>query len=277
MVDRNSGVDAVELKVHLEDVDLAGEDEAPSPLKSPLRPASSQRRSEGADEGLFPLESPLRPASSKRRSDGADEAPPLPGVFMYVGEEGDLCRIDPVSGVSPKKRPCGPTVAMCGDTGEWAVFTADGGRIPVSKAMSRFEQLQREVVAAAKAAGPAPGLPRRPSCEDKLDALSDGTSSRLDEDFLAPDGTPSRLEEDFLAPLVLLEVSLDSKSSLRNTRSELNLKAGDLDEVLSNFFDGIYASSTDDDSSTASQGRSSPSSSETASHERSSPSSSESC
>lgn len=105
----------------------------------------------------------------------------LQGVVMVVDAEG---RLRPVNdGVLPAKRPRGPTVGL-GQTGEWSVwhdtfsrplcpcprlahrhtklpgnghtmrpqvYTCCGGRVPVSKAMRRYEELHREVADAARA------------------------------------------------------------------------------------------------------------------------------
>jgi len=117
----------------------------------------------------------------------------LKGVVMLVNEEGSVCHVDAESGVIPK-RPCGPTVGMCGTTGEWSVITGDGGRIPVARAMSRFEQLQREVVEAAHAQRAAEGGAERTASLESLDrfmSLDDPLDDSLPHD---PKLRPADLE-----------------------------------------------------------------------------------
>lgn len=108
----------------------------------------------------------------------------LKGVVMLVNEEGSVCHVDAESGVIPK-RPCGPTVGMCGTTGEWSVITGDGGRIPVARAMSRFEQLQREVVEAAHAQRAAEGGAERTASLESLDRFM-SLDDPLDDSLLEP-------------------------------------------------------------------------------------------
>ena len=113
----------------------------------------------------------------------------LKGVVMLVNEEGSVCHVDAESGVIPK-RPCGPTVGMCGTTGEWSVITGDGGRIPVARAMSRFEQLQREVVEAAHAQRAAEGGAERTASLESLDRFM-SLDDPLDDSLLEPLATIS--------------------------------------------------------------------------------------
>ena len=217
----------------------------------------------------------------------------LKGVVMLVNEEGSVCHVDAESGVIPK-RPCGPTVGMCGATGEWSVITGDGGRIPVARAMSRFEQLQREVVEAAHAQRAAEGGAERTASLESLDRFM-SLDDPLDDSLLEPlaaissgdDGGDDPLPHDPKLRPADLEAFSKAAAGARRPASSPPLHAlpdvallaasalscpsnplapcpgctgefeGEFDDVLAHFFDGIYEGSSADDDASHSSGASS--------------------
>ncbi|EOD11726.1 hypothetical protein EMIHUDRAFT_435479 [Emiliania huxleyi CCMP1516] len=178
----------------------------------------------------------------------------LKGVVMLVNEEGSVCHVDAESGVIPK-RPCGPTVGMCGTTGEWSVITGDGGRIPVARAMSRFEQLQREVVEAAHAQRAAEGGAERTASLESLDRFM-SLDDPLDDSLLEPLAAISSGDDGGDDPLPhdpkLRPADLEAFSKAAAGEFE-----GEFDDVLAHFFDGIYEGSSADDDASRSSGASS--------------------
>jgi hypothetical protein len=175
-------------------------------------------------------------------------------AVLFVDTDGEVCRVDPDVDISPAKRPCGPVVAMCRDTGEWEVIT-EAGRIPVAQAMGRFQQLQREVVAAAKGTVRGGGVLSRPSSSSSLSSLAtyseagfSDTASVLGAELLGASDHPDMSEVDEMLSLSLnspavkelLAPRLDERIDDRlQDKLDVKFEPGDFDDVLATFIDGM--------------------------------------
>jgi hypothetical protein len=199
--------------------------------------------------------------SSKRRAWLGPVSPSsaaLRDAILYVDTDGEVCRIDPHTVISPAKRPCGPVVAMCRDTGEWEVIT-ETGRIPVAKALGRFEQLQREVEAAAKATMRHSGVLSRPSSSSSLSSLASHSESGLSDEasvlgaeLLSAHDQPEMSEIDEMLALSLDPHTMHGPAAkelltprLDDGGLDVKFEPGEFDDVLgeddvlSTFLDGM--------------------------------------
>jgi len=197
-------------------------------------------------------------SSSKRRACLGPLCPSsaaLREAILFVSTDGEVCKVDFDTDISPAKRPCGPVVAMCRDTGEWEVIT-EAGRIPLAKAMGRFEQLQREVVAAARATVRGGGALSRPSSSSSLSSLAtyseagfSDTASALGTELLGANDHPVMSEIDEMLSLSLdspvakelLEPQLDERFDDRlEDKLDVKFEPGELfEDVLATLLDGM--------------------------------------